>query len=433
MIVRDPLRLWIAKNIHLLMFLGIYFATVVAGNLLYASPWGHAILDRINYPTEFLAFDYVFTAGFWLLLLCPFAIAPLVVTLVKRFAERPMAAISSALPEFRRIDYLVIAGALFVYLAYSFYTADAISLMMRGTDDASAVNARFELRSRIGFPALAILQSLLVYLSIYALVRALRSGEWFWRGASVVSIGGVATFLLLLNMKWPIVLFFGSLVLAFFIYGRKTRIVYVVFAMGTAGVVLAYLVVSMFIFRTGLVSDGETRASYFMRIAQTSLQFAPDLALAAVNRMAVSYPYYYETFTEDGQVCGGLLEQARRGPVCRPSTYIYTRIFGDDGWRGTGTSPAAVHISGYAIGGWPLAFVGIVLASVVLGLFASLPIDKSATVGATVIVGALAGYHFSQIPGEGVFIYDHGLLWAFLMVVAYALWRWSQSKIRLPA
>jgi hypothetical protein len=138
--------------------------------------------------------------------------------------------------------------------------------------------------------------------------------------------------------------------------------------------------------------------------------------------MAIIYPYYYQVFTLEGAVCGGMFAQAKFGQPCRPSTYIYSRIF-DDQFKGRGTAPATVHISAYALGGWPVAFFGLFCASVILGIFASLPLRSSATIGALAVTGAIVGYHFSQLPGEGPLLYDHGIIWTLLILFLVACWR----------
>jgi hypothetical protein len=48
-----------------------------------------------------------------------------------------------------------------------------------------------------------------------------------------------------------------------------------------------------------------------------------------------------------------------------------------------------------------------------------MPLTASATIGALAITGALAGYQFSQLPGEGPIFYDHGLFWTLLVIAAY--------------
>lgn len=119
-------------------------------------------------------------------------------------------------------------------------------------------------------------------------------------------------------------------------------------------------------------------------------------------------------------LCGGLLAQAHAGQKCRPSFYIYNKIFNDQ-FDGRGTAPAAVHITAYALGGWPLAAVGLLCASVLLGLFAALPSSSNSLVAAMATTGGVLGYHLSQLPGEGPIIYDHGVLWTIVMLVGYAL------------
>ncbi len=63
--------------------------------------------------------------------------------------------------------------------------------------------------------------------------------------------------------------------------------------------------------------------------------------------------------------------------------------------------------------------IELILASVVLGLFISVPAMTSNIAATIVVMGALTGYYFSQLPFEGAIIYDHGILWWGLLIVAY--------------
>jgi hypothetical protein len=67
--------------------------------------------------------------------------------------------------------------------------------------------------------------------------------------------------------------------------------------------------------------------------------------------------------------------------------------------------------------------MALVAASLILGLFAALPLDRGSASGAVTILGALVGYHLSQIPGEGVVFYEHGLVWPTLLIAGYVLWQ----------
>jgi hypothetical protein len=156
-----------------------------------------------------------------------------------------------------------------------------------------------------------------------------------------------------------------------------------------------------------------------VKAAATSSQF---LAVSGLLRMALPYPFYYWTFTEEGPVCGTLLDRvARRKNPCQPSLLIYERMF-DDAFAGYATAPAAFHITGYALNGWFGAIIETVLAGIVIGAFMAVPV-ASAVSGTVVVMGILTAYFFSQLPFEGPVVYDHGLLWWLLLIIGYALLR----------
>jgi hypothetical protein len=335
----------------------------------------------------------------------------------------------------------------FGLVIYRFWQTDVIRLFASGVDMASSIEARFAIRERLGFFTFVPLQALLPFLTLYALIRWMSSREPFWMACMVVDVLLLSVLLVMTNMKWPVLLFYISIVLTIFVYARHHA--YLKTVAGAVLVFLAFLGVSSFVFRmvpkerhaasnsigapveTPLVSPvvqtphvvGSLSQSPegLKAMARSAFAFAPTILWSALNRMAVSYPYYYQVFTAEGPVCGGVLEQAHRRPTCRPSELIYTRMFGENGLEQRGTAPLAVHISGYALGGWPVALLALLAGSVMLGLFRSLPLDSGATVGTLVILGALTGYHLSQIPGEGVIFYEHGLLWISLLLVGLAL------------
>ena len=442
MIYRDKLRCWASRNLAPLMFLSMYFLTVVVGNIIFTTPFGRAQLEKLSYTSVILQFDTLFSTGYWALLLVPFLVTPLVVKLVRRTMGQLLRKAVNLFPEFSKTDYIVITALCFGYVYFAFLRADAFILFSSGADAISSVEARFLIRNRAGVAALIILMSVLPFFSVYSLIRWMRGDGVIWTAISVINTAVMTVFLTVLNMKWPVLVFDIGLILAVFVYAQRRP--YLKAAIGSVLLIAVYLLVSTFVFRVaGLVESPRsvehekvevwTSSSphYLVRLAETAIHIAPMLAIAAVNRMAVAYPYYYQVFTTEGAVCGGIIEQARVGPTCQPSTFIYTRIFGDDGFRGRGTTPAAVHISGYALGGWPVAIFALISASIILGIFSCLPLDMNATVSALLITGGLAGYHFSQVPGEGPLIYDHGVLWVFLMLFLYILFRWIFDKIRV--
>jgi hypothetical protein len=146
----------------------------------------------------------------------------------------------------------------------------------------------------------------------------------------------------------------------------------------------------------------------------------------ALNRMALPYPYYYQVFTEKGQICGTLVDRIlRKTNPCHPSNLIYEQMYGEESFGGRATAPAAVHITGYALGGWSGALIATVLASLVIGLFMGLwRSARTSTLAAAVFVmGGYSAYFFSQLPFEGPLIYDHGVLWWAAVLVGYTGYR----------
>lgn len=454
MMLLDKLRVWISKNLAPLIFLSAYFVTVVLGNILYSLPYGREQLEKNRYTADILQFETLFSSGFWLLLFLPFLVTPVVIVGVRKFSGKYLERWSKIFPEFTKSEYLFIVTVSYLFVLYSMFKADAFSLFLAGTDPVASVEARFKIRNQLGFIPLVVLMSILHYLSIYSLIRWIMASSRFWVVATIVNAVLMSVFLVLLNMKWPILIFYAGLVLAVFVYAK--RYAYLKAIVGGVLLITMYFMISAFVFRlipaaqapeeinpqipqitlTPQVAQQETpkiteeakgatgvgAIDKTLIVGQAAASNAPMLLFNVVNRMAIIYPYYYQVFTKEGQVCGGIIAQARIGPACRPSTFIYSRIF-NDSFNGRGTAPAAVHISGYSLGGWPIAIFALLCASVVLGLFASLPLNAGAVVGSLAITGAIVGYHFSQIPGEGPIFYDHGVFWVVLGLVVFKGWR----------
>jgi len=449
---RDPLRRWISENLATVAFLGTYLATTVVGNLVFATSRAPDLLKSINFPAGFLQFPRTFTFGFWVLLFCPFLVTPIVAAATRRATRSRIGAYTW--PEYRRASYLVIAALCFGVVVYRFAAADVATLLGRAVDMNTSLEIRFLIRERLGFPTLVALQAWLPFLTIYAIVRSIQSTERFWRIVAIVEFFVLSVLLVMVNMKWPVLLFYVSVVLTIFVFAKRHA--YLMGAAGAVFVFLAFLEISALVFRlapqpapapapvpasTAQTTDAPKRApppadptnaigkisDSVVTTTKAASTYAPQIVLLAINRMAISYPYYYQVFTDEGPVCGGILAQARRQPTCRPSQLIYQRIFqinrtyGTDAFESRGTSNQAVHVSGYALGGWPIAMLALVAGSVILGLFSAVPLDKGPASGVATILGAVTGYHLSQIPGEGVIFYEHGLLWTLLLIAAGAV------------
>jgi hypothetical protein len=253
---RDRLRHWVSRNLHPIVFLGTYFLATVTGNLIFASPLADQSLRATGSSAQFLQFTTTFTLGYWMLLLCPFILTPPLVVATRNVFRRPVGWIAKALPEFTRLDYAIIAALCFGFVIYRFWSADVYSLFASGTDFTSSVEARFTIRERLGFVTFVPLQAHLPFLTFYAFIRWMHSRELFWLACTILDFSLLSVLLVMINMKWPVILFYIGLVLAILVYARSRA--HLKIAIGAVMTFVAFLMVSSFVFRAAPPPDPKT-------------------------------------------------------------------------------------------------------------------------------------------------------------------------------
>jgi len=390
-------------NVVLLTFLIAYGLTTVAGNLVYLTPYSEVFagssiknFDIRTFPTA--------DAGYWILLLMPFVITPPIALVIRQFFQRSVNRVTSNIPAIRIPAYIVLCAVCYGFIVFSFYRIGVIDMATRGASAAASAEARFELLAALGFWPQVVLKSILIFLSVYSVIEALESGGKFWISTAILNVLLMTALLLLLNMKWPAVLFYLAIVLCIVVTQSRLSL----FILAIASSIVIYLAITTLVTRFATAQD------------KTVLNTFGTFVSGAVNRMSLPYPYYYRTFASAGPICGTIVDRLERKiSPCQPSTLIYEQIFGKDGFEGRGTAPAAAHITGYALGGWTGALVEMLLVSVVIGLFAGVSIGGTMT-ATIVVMGAVAGYYLSQLPFEATIIYDHGMLWWVILLAVYA-------------
>ncbi len=428
----------IARNAPLLTLLVAYLLLTVLMNVVFL--YDDSAADESVRPFSILDFP-IQTVGYWVLLFLPFAVLPPIALFVRRLFQRSAKAAIVAVPEFRLLDYLFITGICYLVVSVAMYRADALELLLQGVDGASSVAARFDVLGRLHLLERAVLQSVLVFLTLYSLVRAIRSRSLLWLLIFAVNLVAMAALLVLLNMKWPIVVLFGGVVAAIALVGERRRIY---LPIGVFGMVCVYMLVATVLLRLpqpGAPSQRPDHANTSMSpnsivaklqgTVETAIFASPKLAVTGLVRMAIPYPFYYRTFTDEGQVCGSLLDRVMRRPSpCLPSVLIYERMFKNDGFAGRGTAPAPFHVTGYALDSWFGAIVECVLTAIVIGAFMAVPVKQSSISSTIAVMGILSAYFFSQLPFEGAVVYDHGFVWWALLVAGYALLRRLVGKVQ---
>ncbi len=442
-------RQLLTSNIALSSFLFSYWATILLGNLIYATPYGSALLRSAAYRTAILQFPTTFSTGYWVLLFSPLVAIPLVLAVARPLLRRPVTALFESVSSFSKWDFAAVTLLIYGLVFFAFYRSGAIGLFWSGTNATDAIEARFTMQARISFLEKVTIYSIMPFLAYYAFVAFLRDRDRFWAFASFLSCTVAFVVLIFLNMKWPVLLFSIGLVVAFLMFSQPRR--FWVKLTGSIVVLTAmYLLVSTIVFR--LAPEPVQPASLAERIdddmalnlgfdfgvverAQTvtgtAIWRAPFLLAHAINRMAVSFPYYYLIFSEKGAVCGSLIQQYLPGTKpCHPSYLVYKSIFGADGYEDRGTAPAAPHITAYAFNGWIGAILGLLGMGLVLAFFAAVPYTAGPMARTWTVLGAVVGYHLSQVPGDEIVFYATGIIWPFLLIVVYSAYRRLARMLR---
>lgn len=436
-------RHFAVSNVALLSFLVCYLLTIVIGNVVYATPYGAALLNAAGYRTSILQFDSTFSLGFWLLLLSPLLVAPLLVVMVTPHLRRTVGKLFNFAQSFSRRDFTIIALLVYGVISFAFYRSGAIDLFLSGTTANEAIEARFAMQSRISFLEKVAIHSVMPFLSYYAFVAFLQIRTRYWATASSLSIFVSFVIFVFLNMKWPVLLFSIGVLVALLMYSRP-RLFWLKLIGGAVALVAIYLLVSTVVFRlapepvtppdiqldhpddSGMLDLGFDFGAVgnVQNVTDTALGRAPFLIAHALNRMAVSFPYYYLIFTEKGPVCGTLVQQYLPGAKpCHPSYLVYKTIFGADGYEDRGTSPAAPHITAYAFQGWVGASLGLIGMGLLLSFFSAVPYSTGPMASTWTVLGATLGYHLSQVPGDEIVFYATGIVWPLLLVIAYSIYR----------
>lgn len=441
-------------GLPLWVFLSAYFSLTVLGNLLYGTSFG-ADLPAANIKD--FSWDKLHTSfgiAFWLLLFLPFLLAP-IAFVVKQFATPVARSVAPIVPELSKPAYLVITIILYIYVINALTGANALDRLLSGNNAILAVESRFALLADIGFEPQVAMKSLLVFLTVYGAIKGAREPGIFWQAVTCINVIVLTTCLILLNMKWPAVVFILTLGICVAAIAKKRP--YLKSITVTASGILVYFMLATVLLRwfpapqteADLPTQEERYISHsdgikinghlLYETVAGSLVFAPRLAIGAINRMAMAVPYYFDFSEIEGPSCGQELSRLwiKRDLACEPTLLVYTRMFGDDGFAGRGTAPASVNIYGYALAGWAGAIVSTIIAIAVLGLFLALwaPAQTNAVVAAAFIMGSYTAYFMSQLPIEGPIIYDHGMLWWALLVMAWtaAYWTFRLLTRHLPS
>lgn len=469
-------------NLPLAAYLSAYFLTVVLGNILYQTQFGVDLPYHSIGPSWYLMDTSIFGMEFNALIFLPLLAMPFLALKSRDGFSKPIQFLAKFIPEFNRYVYLIMNICSYSYVIYRLSHFKALSLLMSGHDQIAAVNARFLLLNNLGFHTQLILLSLLPFMAVYAIIAAMRTRTWFWMLFAVWHFVVLTSCLVLLNMKWPLVLWIITVGIAVMVALRTLK------ALCYCGAILLlaggiFFGISTLLQRQMPILTQEAQVQQylhefpveyvlatdpkfgalarqdFLALPQlniseftvlpttipnalrlfslremmqrilildhplTTMSFAKQTLLNPVNRMAIPVLYYYSIFSQE-KLCGTLVDRIKRKPSpCSPSLLVYQTMFVDDGFAGRGTAPAASHITGYALNGWFGLLLCLTLTGILIGMFLILwPLTGNSIMLTTIFVmGAQAAYFWSQLPIEGPIVYNHGIMWWGLLIILYSL------------
>ncbi len=427
----------------LYVFLTAYLVTTVLGNVLYETPIGRHWPAIVITDFDWRQFETNFGVGYWSLLLVPFVVVPAIALLTRYIASPLVRRTAWVIPDIATPIYLIFTSALFGIVIYKLGAASALKQFLSTSSSAdAAVEARFAIRDALGtWPRIAV-SSLLIFLSVYSGVRSSRDGG-YWTVILAFNTIALTGCLLLLSMKWPLVLFYITMALQYFVVDKTGGSIAKALAILLAAA-LSYILIAVILMRLAPTdveavsrptSSAPSRSNTAAETIRAALDYSPRLAMGIVNRMAMPVPFYWDYFSRNPKSCGTLFDSVftRNPNLCQPSTLIYARMYPHDGFAGRGTAPAAFHIYEYARAGWAGTALALALGGVLIGFFLTLwPVaDRNPVVLSAFIMGGPTAYHMSQIPLEGVVFYDNGLWWG-LSIVAWITAFWLYKMFRSP-
>lgn len=445
-------------------FAASYLCLTVFGLLLFALGDNSAVSFTVDEARLAVAREPLF----WVLVLSPFVVLPLIIVLTRRVVSPVAPAIMRALPELSLAMFFAMSAVCWGYIIYAFRAGNVVELFMSAQDWRSSIEMRFKIASELGILPFIVLFSILTFLTVYATTNAIREKSLTWIALATFHVLFLFVSLVLLNRKWPAVLLILMLSATFFLNAPKYRVLLAatLAVLGAA----TYLIISVIVFRavptiapssppapvSGVSASPANKSSivhikpsvhpnksskpsekasnrvipyqektyvdismYLNKAVVKATKMTPMLLEKLVKRMAVPALFYYDIFTARGPFCGSMIEGYLKTPgSCHPSYVVYNSMFPSN-LADKGTAPIAFHIYEYARDSWAGTAISLVVGAIILSLFSALwPfVQERPLAGAMMVMGVYAGYFLSQLPLEGAVLYYHGAVWWFVFVV----------------
>lgn len=423
-------------------FLMAYIGTTVIAALSYVTPQGREMLGVIGVSVSPGVIDDIGTPLYFLLLLLPIIIVPVVSTVTAASLRTTVGSVVQKIPRLpiNRATLVLMTIASFAYEAYQLHHLGALNLdVIACGDSAAKLSQRMSLLDDLGFPYFAFAYGMNMMLPILAYLSYEKQGHHKIDLALFLAcLLGMVYFVSATYSKAPVMVF--VIMLASAIVMGKSSIKHLAMVGAVCGISFVILTAGISASRpcsTAINSTPETTSIH--QVAAASF-VSKLLSFGVVQRMGSSFPFYIHMYKDPSARCGlqGIFRKSIGLPPlkCDLAVNVSKVMWPKSPVEGHQPAPASVSAFGELGFGW--AVVVMVLTGFGLGLLGTVAAARDEPL--FIAFGAAAcgyAYYLTQVPFFGALTFPHGLPEflapiALLVVVALAL-RWRLQVVHQAA
>jgi hypothetical protein len=254
------IRSLIGPFMPVVIFIVAYTVTTLIGNILFAWPLGQTIARRFVPDFDAHSFSLFGSAQYWALLALPLVAIPIFATVSEIAATKLIrrSAVLDWIPEIQPHPYAALCTALHIYCLITLGQQHILDLHAASSDAVTAVQNRFIILDRLGFPYRIVVQSILPFLTVFGLVKLIQQKSRFWIAAYAANFLLSSAYLLLLDMKWPMLVFWLLNVIVLF--RMVERRVFLSLTVACVFYLVSYVAVSALVLRVSFPRGPESGA-----------------------------------------------------------------------------------------------------------------------------------------------------------------------------
>lgn len=423
------------RPIHLAIFTVVfaYIATTGLGAALIATAPGQQALVDFMYP-EAVPLSWMTTIGtplYWSVLLSLVVVVPTIALLTERICRR--AAPTVRIPDSPRWIPLGIAGLLSAFCIYKLAMAGGLTaheLWDRSVCFSEKMERRAELFGLLGNRYYSFCYSSLPVLASFLLAKYILYKDRI-AGIGFVSLSILLTwFYVAMIMKAPLIIYIGVVAVTLILCGvgfLRTA------AIAAPLIAVAYIALSVLQFCNHQKAswDVDLHGNASADKAKTLVYKAVYMTRAVTFRMASSFPYYLQEFSDPKERCG--LELPPLPAIPRQTCFPPTKVFGlmyPSVTYVKGYAPAPVNVSAYSELGISYSFIAMILTGILIGMISFFANGRNPLSISLGVVACLFSYYVTQVSLTGSIFDSYGLVWLLLPVGLIVLINSAQEYFR---